>query len=386
MGDSTELNKQTSIMSEQKSANNDSSVRNLKKQKTSEPRNYMIRNFQKQNTFQDKKDSKKIDDSDFKIVEILGSGSYATVYKVMKIDNKRIYAMKCLHKENLILKKEQQSALTERNILKAAVHPFIVQLHYAFQNKKYLYFVMDFLPGKDLHYYMAKYRMFCEKWTKFYAAEILLGLEYLHYKLKVIYRDLKPENILLDIDGHIKLTDFGLSKVGERATTTCGTAQYVAPEVINDSEYGKEVDYWGFGCIIFEMIKGEPAFDALDGNQEHTFELIEKGQFELPKNISEEAKSLICSLLRQNPNARLGRNSIEEIKQHPFFAEINWEKMLRKEVKPPIKPILVEKMQRNSSWDEDKLTLTPEIEEHLSNFTYDSKLLEIDENIEHKYT
>jgi len=188
--------------------------------------------------------------------------------------------------------------------------------------------------------------------------------------------------VLLDIEGHIKLTDFGLSKVGERANTTCGTAQYVAPEVINDSEYGKEVDYWGLGCIIFEMITGRPPFDALDGNQEHTFELIEKGEFELPKNISEEAKAIICSLLKQNPATRLGYNSIEEIKMHPFFADIQWEKILRKEIKPPIKPNLIGSKSsiRLPNWDEDKLTLTSEIEENLSNFTYDGKLLDLEDS------
>jgi len=333
---------------------------------------------------------KKTDKEDFKILETLGSGTYAKVYKVQKKVTREIYAMKCLVKENLMFKKEMQSALTERNILKAALHPFIVQLHYAFQSEKYLFFVMDFLPGGELQFYLWKYRVFAEKWVKFFAAEILLGLDYLHSKMKVIYRDMKPENILLDAEGHIRLTDFGLSYIGLRASTTCGTPQYIAPEVINESEYGKEVDFWGLGCIIFEMLSGKCAFDSDDGDRESIFTAILEGNVHYPEYLSKEAKDLISKLLCVNPAERLGANSVEEIKEHPFFNTIDWNKILQKKVPAPFKPNLdgksrAKEMRSILDLDDDDLP-TLDLDRKLTGFTYDSKLPITDQTSQNSLT
>jgi len=208
--------------------------------------------------------------------------------------------------------------------------------------------------------------------------------------MKVIYRDMKPENILLDAEGHIRLTDFGLSYIGLRASTTCGTPQYIAPEVINESEYGKEVDFWGLGCIIFEMLSGKCAFDSEDGDRESIFTAILEGNVQYPEYLSKEAKDLISKLLCVNPAERLGANSVEEIKEHPFFNTIDWNKILQKKVPAPFKPNLdgksrAKEMRSILDLDDDDLP-TLDLDRKLTGFTYDSKLPITDQTSQNSLT
>ena len=180
-------------------------------------------------------------------MKVIGRGAFGKVYLVQKRDSGEYYAMKTLKKDAILKKNQKVNTEAERVILEKIKNPFIVRLHFAFQNTEKLYFVIDFLNGGELFYHLRREQRFSEDRTRFYAAEIILGLECLHSN-GVIYRDLKPENVLLDSEGHIKLTDFGLSKIradeNEMTYTICGTPEYIAPEIIYGEGYSKEVDFW----------------------------------------------------------------------------------------------------------------------------------------------
>ncbi|KAG7299056.1 hypothetical protein JYU34_017531 [Plutella xylostella] len=226
----------------------------------------------------------------------------------------------------------------ERNILVEMGHPFIVKLHYAFQTAGKLYLILDFLRGGDLFSRLSKEVMFTEEDVKFYLAELALALEHVH-QLGIIYRDLKPENILLDADGHIALTDFGLSKLpadSDKTYSFCGTVEYMAPEVVNRKGHTFAADWWSFGVLMFEMLTGNLPFHG--ATRHDTMTQILKAKLAMPSNLSEEAQSLLRALFKRTPQNRLGANSIEDIKKHEFFASIDWEALLKKEVTPPFRP------------------------------------------------
>ncbi len=183
---------------------------------------------------------------------------------------------------------------------------------------------MEYIPGGELFTHLRKRKKFTEAVAAYYAAEVLLALEYLHNDLKIIYRDLKPENVLLTRDGHIKLTDFGLSKKKEICSSYCGTPEYLAPEIIKGDNYNQTIDFWCLGCLIHEMIAGKPPFRHKDKKSLYSLIKNEKITFE-GKNFSEGAQNLILKLMQKNPKVRLGCNGIEEIKKHRFFADINWD-------------------------------------------------------------
>uniref|UniRef100_A0A2I3H3F7 non-specific serine/threonine protein kinase n=1 Tax=Nomascus leucogenys TaxID=61853 RepID=A0A2I3H3F7_NOMLE len=229
----------------------------------------------------------------------------------------------------------------ERDILAEVNHPFIVKLHYAFQTEGKLYLILDFLRGGDLFTRLSKEVMFTEEDVKFYLAELALALDHLH-SLGIIYRDLKPENILLDEEGHIKITDFGLSKEAidhdKRAYSFCGTIEYMAPEVVNRRGHTQSADWWSFGVLMFEMLTGSLPFQGKD--RKETMALILKAKLGMPQFLSGEAQSLLRALFKRNPCNRLGAGTdgVEEIKRHPFFVTIDWNTLYRKEIKPPFKP------------------------------------------------
>ncbi|XP_062456581.1 ribosomal protein S6 kinase alpha-3 isoform X4 [Rhea pennata] len=229
----------------------------------------------------------------------------------------------------------------ERDILVEVNHPFIVKLHYAFQTEGKLYLILDFLRGGDLFTRLSKEVMFTEDDVKFYLAELALALDHLH-SLGIIYRDLKPENILLDEEGHIKLTDFGLSKESidheKKAYSFCGTVEYMAPEVVNRRGHTQSADWWSFGVLMFEMLTGTLPFQGKD--RKETMTMILKAKLGMPQFLSPEAQSLLRMLFKRNPANRLGAgpDGVEEIKRHPFFSKIDWNKLYRREIHPPFKP------------------------------------------------
>ncbi|XP_051538896.1 ribosomal protein S6 kinase alpha-3 isoform X5 [Myxocyprinus asiaticus] len=290
-----------------------------------------------------KEGSEKADPQQFELRKVLGQGSFGKVFLVKKTtgpDAGQLYAMKVLKKATLKVRDRVRTKM-ERDILVEVNHPFIVKLHYAFQTEGKLYLILDFLRGGDLFTRLSKEVMFTEEDVKFYLAELALALDHLH-GLGIIYRDLKPENILLDDDGHIKLTDFGLSKESidheNKAYSFCGTVEYMAPEVVNRRGHTYSADWWSYGVLMFEMLTGTLPFQGKD--RKETMTMILKAKLGMPQFLSSEAQSLLRSLFKRNPSNRLGAgpDGVEEIKRHQFYANIDWNKLFRREMYPPFKP------------------------------------------------
>ncbi|XP_047283214.1 ribosomal protein S6 kinase alpha-1 isoform X1 [Homo sapiens] len=291
--------------------------------------------------------SEKADPSHFELLKVLGQGSFGKVFLVRKVtrpDSGHLYAMKVLKKATLKVRDRVRTKM-ERDILADVNHPFVVKLHYAFQTEGKLYLILDFLRGGDLFTRLSKEVMFTEEDVKFYLAELALGLDHLH-SLGIIYRDLKPENILLDEEGHIKLTDFGLSKEAidheKKAYSFCGTVEYMAPEVVNRQGHSHSADWWSYGVLMFEMLTGSLPFQGKD--RKETMTLILKAKLGMPQFLSTEAQSLLRALFKRNPANRLGSgpDGAEEIKRHVFYSTIDWNKLYRREIKPPFKPAVAQ--------------------------------------------
>ncbi|KAJ4305226.1 Serine/threonine-protein kinase [Kalmusia sp. IMI 367209] len=294
-----------------------------------------------------KTDKKHYGPEDFEILKLIGKGTFGQVFQVRKRDTRRIYAMKVLSKKVIVQKKEVAHTLGERNILvrtAMADSPFIVGLKFSFQTPSDLYLVTDYMSGGELFWHLQREGRFQEARAKFYIAELILALQHLH-EHNIVYRDLKPENILLDAKGHIALCDFGLSKANltENATTNtfCGTTEYLAPEVLLDEHgYTKMVDFWSLGVLVFEMCCGWSPFYAEDTQQ--MYKNIAFGKVRFPRDaLSTEGRNFVKGLLNRNPKHRLGATrDAEELKAHPFFADIDWDALAKKNVVPPFKPKL----------------------------------------------
>ncbi|KAF7254173.1 RAC-gamma serine/threonine-protein kinase [Varanus komodoensis] len=273
--------------------------------------------------------------NDFDYLKLLGKGTFGKVILVREKASGKYYAMKILKKEVIIAKDEVAHTLTESRVLKNTRHPFLTSLKYSFQTKDRLCFVMEYVNGGELFFHLSRERVFSEDRTRFYGAEIVSALDYLHSG-KIVYRDLKLENLMLDKDGHIKITDFGLCKEGitDAATmkTFCGTPEYLAPEVLEDNDYGRAVDWWGLGVVMYEMMCGRLPFYNQD--HEKLFELILMEDIKFPRTLSSDAKSLLSGLLIKDPNKRLGGgpDDAKEIMRHSFFAGINWQDVYDKKV------------------------------------------------------
>uniref|UniRef100_A0A3B4DV68 non-specific serine/threonine protein kinase n=1 Tax=Pygocentrus nattereri TaxID=42514 RepID=A0A3B4DV68_PYGNA len=284
---------------------------------------------------------RKVTMNDFDYLKLLGKGTFGKVILVKEKASGTYYAMKILKKEVIIAKDEVAHTLTESRVLKNTRHPFLTSLKYSFQTKDRLCFVMEYVNGGELFFHLSRERVFSEDRTRFYGAEIVSALDYLH-SAKIVYRDLKLENLMLDKDGHIKITDFGLCKEGitDAATmkTFCGTPEYLAPEVLEDNDYGRAVDWWGLGVVMYEMMCGRLPFYNQD--HEKLFELILMEEIKFPRTLSADAKSLLSSLLIKDPNKRLGGgpDDAKEIMRHSFFSTLDWQDVYDKKLVPPFKP------------------------------------------------
>lgn len=290
---------------------------------------------------------RKAEPSHFELLKVLGQGSFGKVFMARKVvgeDKGTIYAMKVLKKATLKVRDRVRTKM-ERDILAEVEHPFIVKLHYAFQTEGKLYLVLGFLRGGDLFTRLSKEVMFTEEDVKIYLAELAMALDHLH-NLGIIYRDLKPENVLLDVDGHIKLTDFGLSKESifdteKKTFSFCGTVEYMAPEVVNRRGHGTASDWWSYGVLMFEMLTGNLPFQGQ--NRKETMTMILKAKLGMPPFLSQDAQLLLRSLFKRNPQNRLGfKTGIQEMKLQAFFKTIDFDKLINKEIHPPFKPAVTQ--------------------------------------------
>ncbi|TVY22757.1 Serine/threonine-protein kinase [Lachnellula hyalina] len=311
--------------------------------------------------------ARKMQAEDFEPLRCLGKGTFGTVLLVKQQATGRLYAQKQFKKASLTVHKRLvEQTKTERSILESVNrHPFVVKLFYAFQDHEKLYLILEYAQGGELFTHLASEKMFTEEVASFYMAEMVLALEHLHRDLGVIYRDLKPENCLLDDQGHLLLTDFGLSKVAvdenDACTSMLGTVEYMAPEVILGQKYGMAVDWWSFGAMGFDLLTGAPPFPG--GNHAKIQDNIVKMKLKLPYYMSADAKDLLTRLLRKEPNKRLGNNmpkDMQLIKKHRFFRRIDWKKLAKRELEPPIQPLITDpELAENFSDDFTGLALSP---------------------------
>ncbi|XP_044256022.1 RAC serine/threonine-protein kinase [Tribolium madens] len=284
---------------------------------------------------------RKVTLESFEFIKVLGKGTFGKVILCREKATGRLYAIKILKKEVIIQKDEVAHTQTENRVLRKTNHPFLTSLKYSFQTNDRLCFVMEYVNGGELFFHLSRERVFSEDRTRFYGAEIISALAYLHSQ-NIIYRDLKLENLLLDKDGHIKIADFGLCKeditYGRTTKTFCGTPEYLAPEVLEDIDYGRAVDWWGIGVVMYEMMVGRLPFY----NRDHDvlFQLILMDEVKFPRNLSSDARDLLGGLLVKDPAKRLGGgpDDAKEIMAHPFFSCINWRDLEQKKIIPPFKP------------------------------------------------
>ena len=316
----------------------------------------------------------RVSPSDFELLTVIGKGAYGRVLQVREAATGQIYAMKVLKKGQVLHRNNFEYVREERNIMSQTDHPFVVTLMCAFQTETNLYLVMEFVSGGELFSHIRNEGIFDEEQTRFYSGEMVLAIEYLHQS-GIIHRDLKPENVLLDARGHIRITDFGLAKVDREnlrnSKTLCGTDLYMAPEMIaeNSKGYGKAVDFWSLGVIVFEMLTGDVPFYAKETQRLYKKILTEKPKF--PRWMSETCCLLIKGLLNRNVEQRLGaadttmfkQGGIKALKDHAFYKGLDWNMLARLEVKPPIVPQLPLGEGDTSNFDKQFTELDPAAEE-----------------------
>ncbi|KAJ3416581.1 camp-dependent protein kinase catalytic subunit [Chytridiales sp. JEL 0842] len=302
--------------------------------------------------------------NDFQFLKQIGKGAFASVHIVRLNPNSphpaptttsaspssptfpvtpKFYALKTLQKREIIATKQTKHVLNEKNLLTShlTTSPFLVHLHATFQDPQHLFLLLEYLPGGDMFTHIRKYKRFPEGIARFYASEILAGVEYIHSK-GCIYRDLKPENILLDAQGHIKLVDFGFARElpsDGKVNTFCGTPAYMAPEIIQKMQYTTAADWWSFGIVTYELMAGYSPFQA--ESPVKIYEKVLKGEMRWSSQITPLGKTLLSALLESEPSKRLGaKGGATALKVHPWFKGVDWKAIGMQSVPPPHAPRL----------------------------------------------
>ncbi|XP_023087640.1 protein kinase C eta type isoform X2 [Piliocolobus tephrosceles] len=336
--------------------------------------------------------SSRLGIDNFEFIRVLGKGSFGKVMLARIKETGDLYAVKVLKKDVILQDDDVECTMTEKRILSLARnHPFLTQLFCCFQTPDRLFFVMEFVNGGDLMFHIQKSRRFDEARARFYAAEIISALMFLHDK-GIIYRDLKLDNVLLDHEGHCKLADFGMCKEGicngVTTATFCGTPDYIAPEILQEMLYGPAVDWWAMGVLLYEMLCGHAPFEA--ENEDDLFEAILNDEVVYPTWLHEDATGILKSFMTKNPTMRLGsltQGGEHAILRHPFFKEIDWAQLNHRQLEPPFRP-RIKSREDVSNFDPDFIkeepVLTPIDEGHLPminqdefrNFSYVSSELQ----------
>lgn len=298
---------------------------------------------------------------------------------------KNLYAIKVLKKDFIIENDEVESTRSEKRVFLIAnreKHPFLLNLHSCFQTENRVYFVMEYISGGDLMWHIQQLP-FTPRRAQFYAAEVLLALKYFHDN-GVIYRDLKLDNILLTLQGHIKIADYGLCKeemwYGNTTGTFCGTPEFMAPEILSDQQYGRAVDWWAFGVLIYQMLLGQSPFRGDDDDE--VFDAILSDEPLYPIHMARDSVSILQGLLTRDPQRRLGSGSTDakEIMEHAYFQNINFDDIYHCRVPPPFIP-RIESPTDVRNFDQEftsevpaltpvNSTLTPEMQEKFRGFSY----------------
>lgn len=296
----------------------------------------------------------------FDIIKKLGKGSFGTVFLVRDKLTYQYLAMKCLEKEVVVKKNSVKQLYSEKKIFQAVKFPFLLLLETSCKDNVYLFFLCEYQSGGDLYKLMRKLGTLPEHLAQFYAAQVVLALEYLHH-CGVVHRDVKPENIMIGISGYIKLGDFGMAKViKSRTWTICGTPEYIAPEIIMSKGYTHSVDWWAFGVLVYEMNCGYPPFCA--SNPARLYEKVLTGHFKTPNIITAKCKSLIQGLLESDLTKRLGsqKTGVFDIKSHKWFEKTNWYSILNQKSIPPYIPTDSNSSNYLMDENEDKLKWSQE--------------------------
>ncbi|KAK2892629.1 hypothetical protein QQF64_035616 [Cirrhinus molitorella] len=285
-----------------------------------------------------RKEHHKFNLENFTLHKMLGKGSFGKVFLAELKGTGQFFAVKALKKDVVLMDDDVECTMVERRVLSLAwEHPFLTHLYCTFQTKENLFFVMEYLNGGDLMFHIQTCHRFDLPRSTFYAAEIVCGLQFLHSK-GIVYRDLKLDNILLDIDGHIKIADFGMCKenmFGEARTCTfCGTPDYIAPEILLGQKYGTSVDWWSFGVLLYEMLIGQSPFHGHD--EEELFQSIRTDDPCYPRWLTRDARDILVKLFVREPERRLGVKG--NIRQHPFFKDTDWNALEKRQVEPPFRP------------------------------------------------
>ena len=284
----------------------------------------------------------KVTKSSFEFINIIGRGGFGKVWKVYHKKYKKIYAMKEMSKAKIIDKRSEKSIKSERDLLQMMNHPFIVNMHFSFQDNDHLFIAMDFLTGGDLRYHIFRQKKFSEEETKFFLACIIISLEYIHTN-NILHRDLKPENLVMDEKGYLKLTDFGIAKIYQKENykETSGTPGYMAPEVMCGQNHTIAVDYFALGVIGYEFMNGVRPY--MGKNRKEIKNKILSTQVQLkknkvPRNWSVESADFINNLIQRKPANRLGLRGATEVKEHMWFKNYDWKGLYLGKLKAPFRP------------------------------------------------
>uniref|UniRef100_A0A1B6DZS5 Protein kinase domain-containing protein n=1 Tax=Clastoptera arizonana TaxID=38151 RepID=A0A1B6DZS5_9HEMI len=307
---------------------------------------------------------------DLTMIKFLGSGSFGTVFLVEHNDTKEQHAMKMIRKESVTRLKKIESVKTERQVLHGMVFPFTLHLDYFLQDNSYLYFVVPFAVGGDLFMYIQGLGGLTEEQTRFYSAQAILALEYLHF-LGIVYRDLKPENIFVYENGYVKLGDFGTAKfIGSRTWTLCGTPEYIAPEVYLQKGYGKAVDWWALGVLIYEMKNSHSPFQSKNGNMEEVCKNVMSNKVTFNRSVSPQLKDLILHLLQSDLTRRFGNlhKGVLDIKTHSWFINIDWWAVLNQKLEAPMLPQLFDLIEKEETIPDFEISKVDVYHSHFIDF------------------